>query len=96
MRFGRYFCADCYDANRREHLTPYLERRDRATPIWVNRSAIAAIYAKAKQISADTGIPHHVDHEVPLKNPRCSGLHVPWNLRIIPAIDNLRKGNRLD
>jgi len=93
LRFGRYMCAYCDD--HRESLTPYLERRDRATPKWVNRLAIAAIYAQAKEVSAKTGIPQHVDHIVPLCGKNVSGLHVPWNLRIIPAVENLRKGNRL-
>lgn len=26
---------------------------------------------------------------------RRSGLHVPWNLRVITAIENSRKGNKL-
>ena len=33
----------------------------------------------------------HVDHIVPLSR---GGLHIYKNLRVIPAIDNLRKGNK--
>jgi hypothetical protein len=66
----------------------------RATPAWADHNAIAAIYAECARISEATGIPHHVDHIVPLQHPRVCGLHCEANLRIIPASENLRKKNR--
>jgi len=66
-----------------------------ATPPWADRAAIAAVYAEAERLTRETGIPHHVDHIVPLKHPLVCGLHVHTNLRAIPASENLAKGNRL-
>lgn len=66
------------------------------TPPWANKDAIAAIYATAERLSQETGIPHHVDHELPLRGRLVSGLHVEGNLRIITGAENCRKGNRYE
>lgn len=66
-----------------------------AYPAWVDRAAIAAIYAEAIARNKLSPGAWHVDHIIPLQHPAVCGLHVPWNLRIIPAEDNLRKRNKL-
>jgi 5-methylcytosine-specific restriction endonuclease McrA len=60
------------------------------------KTALKAIYSFAEWVSKKTGSQHHVDHIVPLKGENMSGLHVPWNLRVISAKENLMKKNKVD
>jgi len=66
----------------------------RAMPHWADQGRIKAIYVEAARISRETGIPHHVDHIVPLKSKIVCGLHCEANLRIITAAENLAKHNQ--
>ncbi len=74
----------------------------RATPPWLtdeDRALIRLLYQEAVALTMSTGIEFHVDHIVPLRGQTIygavSGLHVPWNLQVIPASHNLRKHNKL-
>ena len=55
---------------------------------------IQKIYELCKQITLLTGVPHEVDHIVPICGKNVSGLHVPWNLRIITREENSKKSNK--
>lgn len=68
----------------------------RATPAWVNRQDVEPIYEQAIIQTRETGIQHHVDHIVPLRGRNVCGLHVSWNLQVIPATENFSKSNRFD
>lgn len=71
----------------------------RATPPWLTKAHLAQIegvYLRAATLTAKTGVPHHVDHIIPLQGETACGLHVPWNLRALPAKDNLEKSNKVE
>jgi ribosomal protein L40E len=70
-----------------------------ATPPWLTdeqKAQIQYTYWLARDATAVTGEPYHVDHIIPLRGKTVCGLHVPWNLRVVPAEINLRKHNRLE
>jgi hypothetical protein len=76
------------------HKASRRAKEHNATPFWLTKDqveAIKAIYLEAERLSIETGVPHQVDHIVPLSGKIVSGLHVPWNLRAIPAQENNRR-----
>lgn len=73
-------------------------RKMNATPEWLTpdqRTFMRVTYEMADKLSALYGIKFHVDHIHPLRGQDACGLHVPWNLQVLPAFDNQSKGNRL-
>ena len=76
----------------------YKLKKANATPKWLSESQLLHIKCKY-QLAAMLNIhgveAWHVDHIVPIRGKDVCGLHVPWNLRVIPAKDNMTKGNRI-
>ena len=69
-----------------------------ATPKWLSKqqkSEIRQLYQIAITMTKTTGEQYVVDHIVPLRSEVVCGLHVPWNLRVIPRQENLLKSNKL-
>jgi hypothetical protein len=69
-----------------------------ATPKWLTREQkgqIRELYKIAITMTKTTGEQYVVDHIVPLRSEFVCGLHVPWNLRVIPRQENLLKSNKL-
>ena len=69
-----------------------------ATPPWLSReqkAQIRELYKIAITMTKTTGEQYVVDHIVPLRSDVVCGLHVPWNLRVIPRQENLLKSNKI-
>lgn len=79
--------SSMYRISRARSVLPCLTKQD--------LDRIKTKYKEANWMTRHTGIKHHVDHIIPLKGKLVSGLHVPWNLRVITASHNLSKGNSL-
>ena len=71
----------------------------KATPPWLSKrhqKEIQNLFWLTRDLRSVTGEEYHVDHIVPLRNEIVCGLHVPWNLQILPSDINLSKSNSFD
>jgi hypothetical protein len=68
------------------------------TPVWLTSDdhwMIEQAYELAALRTKMFGFAWHVDHVLPLRGKLVSGLHTPYNMQVIPGLENLRKGNRV-
>ena len=66
-------------------------------PPWLtdtHKEQIDAVYSHARDCEMVSGEKYHVDHIIPLQGKNVCGLHVPWNLQVLPADLNIAKGNK--
>jgi hypothetical protein len=81
-----------WNAKNAKHRATKLQQ----TPPWLTEDQlwlINEIYDLAALRTEVTGVEHHVDHVVPLQGNTVSGLHLPWNLQVLTAYENLSKSN---
>lgn len=89
-----------YKANKERYVAARARRRaaqESATPAWltaIDKAMIQEMYDVSEARYIQTGIKHHVDHIVPINGKNVAGMHVPWNLQVITAHENLSKGWR--
>lgn len=85
--------SDLINSHTRKRQAAKLKR----TPLWLSElhlQQIEIFYDAAARLTKEFGIKMHVDHIVPLQGKNVSGLHVPWNLQVLPASENFRKCNK--
>jgi hypothetical protein len=67
-------------------------------PVWfgeLDQLLMEEAAALAAERTEQTGFEWHVDHKIPLRARKASGLHCADNIQVIPARLNLSKNNRL-
>jgi hypothetical protein len=91
-----------YRLNKHKFLAANSKRRKvivRATPDWLSglhKQQIEDTYWLAQDLKSTSGEVYHVDHIIPLQGKNVCGLHVPWNLQVLPADLNLHKSNNYE
>ena len=94
------YLKEHYKANKERYVAARARRRaaqESATPTWltaIDKAMIQEMYDVSEARYIQTGIKHHVDHIVPINGKGVAGMHVPWNLQVITAHENLSKGWR--
>lgn len=88
--------ADC-NAKARTSQIKALGHPNQARPAWIDLEFADLFFSEAYRLAECrkeiTGFDWHVDHVIPLKGELVSGLHVPNNIQVIPAVMNVRKHN---
>jgi 5-methylcytosine-specific restriction endonuclease McrA len=95
----RAWAQEWAKANRVQLVVKSRSRRLRikgAMPPWADIEAIRQFYREAARLTEVTGVPHEVDHIVPIQGRNVSGLHVQWNLRVVTRYENRSKSNKLN
>ena len=74
-------------------------KRAKRVPKWLtvdDKWMLTEAYALAKLRTKMFGFEWEVDHIIPLRGERVSGLHVPTNVRVVPKALNRAKRNAYD
>lgn len=87
---------------RNKHIKAALQAKRKAaqlqrTPKWLTEIDLWMIeeaYHIAQVRTEHFNLPWHVDHVIPLQGRKVSGLHVPSNIQVILAKENVKKSNK--
>lgn len=89
------------ERNRAKHNANCMARYTKklnATPGWLDELMLLVIdeyYDLAQKMQKLTGVPHEVDHIIPLQGKNVCGLNVPWNLQLLTQSENASKKNKV-
>lgn len=90
---------DWYKLNKhkaRANSLKYPTSKIKATPPWLTKEQLQEMedfHWLAEDLFKVSGQRYHVDHVVPLQGKYVCGLHVPWNLGVLPDDLNIAKRN---
>lgn len=93
-----YYASPKGKAKRKRERAIREKRNKLATPKWLTKEQkkkIVDTYEDMRRYRDTTGEEYHVDHIIPIRGKNVCGLHVPWNLRVIKASDNISKSNEI-
>ena len=70
----------------------------RSRPPWQKQytKAFAQLRKEARKLTNKHNEQYVLDHIIPIKHTKVCGLHVPWNIQVIPKLENDRKRNMWD
>lgn len=63
-------------------------------PVWADLGKTKKVYEEARRLTEATGVPHEVDHVLPLRGRLVSGLHVHNNLKVVTRRVNRTKSDK--
>lgn len=98
IKFKNYKWRTLNPAKMAAYTAKYNATKLQATPKWLTEfhiKQIECIYQLKYTLQKLTNTRYHVDHIIPLQGKTVSGLHVPWNLQILTAKDNIIKSNKI-
>ena len=91
------YAKEFYRRNRDYYIAKDASRRAyklRAKTKW-GQEGVRAFYKKAKELQQQNpGVKYHVDHIIPLVGDGVCGLHNQFNLQILTALQNWKKGSK--
>lgn len=79
-------------------LRKYQAGKIKRTPSWlteIDKFEMECIYKYAAALNG-VGLNYHVDHIIPLQGKIVSGLHLPENLQVMQASENIKKQNKFE